>query len=197
MVLPWWQDQCVFGDAKNFVKGNLQVPNLWLVFIGTRLTHMKVASFEKVEFHFPRCAHGTKPRAENPNLDDVPTSKHENKIVHHVPPKNDHDSRWLFGKNSHLLFCKWEMFLLLDMGMFFLLSLMAVSCLWHMKWQLGWSLIAFVLILWLCWQVWRRKENLSLSNICISFIELGCFAITRQMISLTNLHSISMKSKSC
>jgi hypothetical protein len=54
---------------------------------------MKVASFEKVEFHFPRCAHGTKPRAENPNLDDVPTSKHENKIVHHVPPKNDHDSR--------------------------------------------------------------------------------------------------------
>jgi len=164
---------------------------------GTRLTHMKVVSFEKAGFHFPNCSHGTKLGAGNPNLNDVPTSKHENKILHHAPPKNDHDSRWLFGKNFHLLFCKWEMFLLLDMGMFILLSLMVVSCLWHTKWQLGWSLIALVLTLWLCWQVWRRKENLSLSNICISFIELGCFAITRQMISSTNLHLVLMNSKNC
>jgi hypothetical protein len=75
------------------VKWKLQVSNLWLVFTGTRLTYIKVASFEEVGFHFPRCSHGTKLGVGNPNLNDVASSKHENEILHHAPPKNDHDSR--------------------------------------------------------------------------------------------------------
>jgi hypothetical protein len=75
------KDQCVLGDAQNFVKGKLQVPNLCLVFTSTRLTHVEVESFEEASFHFPRSAHGTKPRTRNPNLDDIPTSKHENKYA--------------------------------------------------------------------------------------------------------------------
>jgi hypothetical protein len=48
--------------------------------------------FQRSWVSFLRCTHGTKPGAENPNLDDISTSK-ENQIVHRVPPKNDHDSR--------------------------------------------------------------------------------------------------------
>jgi hypothetical protein len=65
------KDQCVLGDVQNFVKWKLQVPNLWLVFTSTRFTHMKVASFEEARFHFPRCSHGTKLGARNPNIDDT------------------------------------------------------------------------------------------------------------------------------
>ncbi len=153
------------------MKWKLQVSNLWLVFTGTRLTYIKVASFEEVGFHFPRCSHGTKLGVGNPNLDDIQTSKHKNKIVHHAPPKNDHDGRWLSRKNSCLLFSKWEMFLLLDMGIFILLSLMVVLCLWHTKWQLGSSLISLVLTLCLCWQVQRRKElGFMHSSSCVFFL---------------------------
>jgi hypothetical protein len=38
-------------------------------------------------------------RGGNPNVDDIPISKCDNKTVHHVPPRKDHDSKWLFGKN--------------------------------------------------------------------------------------------------
>ncbi len=38
-------------------------------------------------------------RGGNPNTDDIPISKRDNKTVHCVPPGKYHDSNWLFGKN--------------------------------------------------------------------------------------------------
>ncbi len=35
----------------------------------------------------------------NPNPNDIPISKCDNKVVHRAPPRNDHDSRWLSRKN--------------------------------------------------------------------------------------------------
>ncbi len=34
----------------------------------------------------------------NLDVDDIPTLKHDNKIVHRAPPRKDHDSRWLSSK---------------------------------------------------------------------------------------------------
>jgi hypothetical protein len=60
---------------------------------------MEVASFEEVGFCFPKHAHAAQLGVRNPNQDDIPISKHDNKVVHHVLPINDHDKRWVFGKN--------------------------------------------------------------------------------------------------
>jgi hypothetical protein len=38
-------------------------------------------------------------RGGNPNVDDILISKCDNKTMHHVPPKKDHDSKQLSGKN--------------------------------------------------------------------------------------------------
>jgi hypothetical protein len=38
-------------------------------------------------------------RGGNPSVDDIPISKCDNKTMHHVPPKKDHDSKRLSGKN--------------------------------------------------------------------------------------------------
>jgi hypothetical protein len=71
---------------------------VWLVFIGTKLTHIEVASLEEVGFCFLRYAQ-VEARGGNPNVDDIPISKCDNKIVHHVPPRKDHDSKQLSRKN--------------------------------------------------------------------------------------------------
>ncbi len=130
----------------------LQVPDVWLVLINTSLTHMEVTSFEEIGFCLLRHAHVAQPRVGNPNIDDIPISKRDKKVLHRVPFGNDHDSRWLFGKfTSCLLFCMSRMFSLLGMGMFTLLTLMVVSCLWDIyEVTFGWYLIVFVLSLCLC-----------------------------------------------
>jgi len=58
---------------------------------------MEVASLEEARFHLVRRA-PIEVGIVNLDVDDIPTSKHDNKIVHRVPPGKDHDSRWLFGK---------------------------------------------------------------------------------------------------
>jgi hypothetical protein len=50
---------CIKGNVHDSMKGKLQVPHVWLVFISTRLTHMEVASFKEVWFRLPRHAHAT------------------------------------------------------------------------------------------------------------------------------------------
>ncbi len=37
------KDRCVLGDVQDFVKGKLQVTNVWLVFTSTKLTHIEMA----------------------------------------------------------------------------------------------------------------------------------------------------------
>ncbi len=136
------------------MKGKFQVLNLWLVFTSTRLMHMKVASFKGAMFYFLRCAHGTKLGARNPNLDDIPTSKHENKIVHHVPPKNELSPAILQVRDVPTL---------------------------------GYGHVYFI------------KSNGGVMSMTYE-VTIGvipnctCFDF---VISLTNLHSISMNSKSC
>jgi hypothetical protein len=60
---------------------------------------MEVASFEEVGFCLPKHAHVTQLGVGNPNQDDILVSKCDNKVVHRAPPRNDHDRRWIFGKN--------------------------------------------------------------------------------------------------
>jgi hypothetical protein len=66
---------------------------------------MEVAFLEEANFHLPRHA-----LVENgggdPNANDIPIPKHNNKIVHRVPPRKDHDSKWLFGKHSNATFLR-------------------------------------------------------------------------------------------
>jgi len=88
------------GDVCDSMKGKPQVPNVWPIFINIRFTHMEVTSFEEVEFCLPRCAHVAQLGVGNPNLDDIPISKRDKKVLHRVPPGNDHDNKWLFGKFS-------------------------------------------------------------------------------------------------
>jgi len=91
---------------------------------------MEVTSFEEIGFCLLRRAHVAQHGVRNPNIDDIPISKCDKKVLYRVPFGNDHDSRWLFGKfTSCLLFCMLRMFPLLGMGMFTLLTLMVVSCL--------------------------------------------------------------------
>jgi hypothetical protein len=47
------------GNVHDFVKGKLQVPYVWPIFISIRLTDMEVASFKKARFRLPRHAHAT------------------------------------------------------------------------------------------------------------------------------------------
>jgi hypothetical protein len=101
---PMWlclndKDRCVLGNVHDFMKGKPQVLDVWPIFTGTKLMHVEVASFEEARFCLPRRARATQPRVGNPNPNDIPISKHVNKVVHHVPPKNDHDNRWLYRKN--------------------------------------------------------------------------------------------------
>jgi hypothetical protein len=37
----------------------------------------------------------------NPNANDIPIPKHDNKIVLCAPPRKDHDSEWLFRKHMN------------------------------------------------------------------------------------------------
>ncbi len=39
----------------------------------------------------------------NPNVDDIPIPKRDNKIVHRAPFGKDHDSKWLFGKHLNAI----------------------------------------------------------------------------------------------
>jgi len=63
-----------------------------------KITHIEMASLEEVVFHFPKCAQ-VEVGGGNPNVDDIPISKRDNKTMHHVPLRKDHDSKWLCGKN--------------------------------------------------------------------------------------------------
>ncbi len=58
---------------------------------------MEVASLEKVGFHLVKHA-PVEVGIVNLNVNDHPTSKHDNKIVHCVPLGKDHDNMWLFRK---------------------------------------------------------------------------------------------------
>lgn len=88
----------MLGDVCDYVKGKPQVPKVWPIFTSIEFTHMEVASLEQVGFHVAKCAlvdvHGG-----NLNVETFPFSKHDNKIVYHAPPRKDHHSKWLFGKN--------------------------------------------------------------------------------------------------
>jgi hypothetical protein len=79
------------------VKGKPQVPNVWPIFTDIRFMCMEVAYLEEVGFRCPRCAQA-KAKGGNSNGNDILISKHDNKIVHHVPPRKDHDGKWLSGK---------------------------------------------------------------------------------------------------
>jgi len=57
-----------------------------------------MASLEEAGFHLPRCAQ-VEARGGNPNADNIPISKHDNKTVHRVPRGKEHNNNWLFGKN--------------------------------------------------------------------------------------------------
>jgi hypothetical protein len=59
---------------------------------------MEVTSFEEVEFCLPRYAHVAQLGVGTLNLNDIPISKCDKKVLHCVPPRNDHDNIWLFGK---------------------------------------------------------------------------------------------------
>ncbi len=50
-----------------------------------------MASLEEVGFRLLRCAQ-VEVRGANPNANDIPISKRDNKTVHRVPPRKDHDS---------------------------------------------------------------------------------------------------------
>ncbi len=79
------------------MKGKPQVPNVWPIFTDIRFMCMEVAYLEEVGFRCPRCAQA-KAKGGNSNGNDILISKHDNKIVHHVPPRKDHDGKWLSGK---------------------------------------------------------------------------------------------------
>ncbi len=44
---------CVLGDVRDYVKGKLQVPKVWPIFIGTKFIQMEVASLEEARFACP------------------------------------------------------------------------------------------------------------------------------------------------
>jgi hypothetical protein len=75
------------GRCSSLCEGEPQVLNVWPIFIAIRFMHMEVISFKEVGFRLPRHANATQPRVGNPNLDDIPISKRDNKVVHHVPPR--------------------------------------------------------------------------------------------------------------
>ncbi len=77
-------NQCVLGDVWDSIQSELQVPNVWPIFIGTRFTCIKVASLEDIRFNVFRQAHA-KIRGDNPKAYDILISKHDNKIVHVQP----------------------------------------------------------------------------------------------------------------
>jgi len=79
------------------VKGKLQVPYVWPIFTDIRFMCMEVAYLEKVGFYLPKCAQA-KAKGGNLNANDIPISKHDNKILHRTPPIKDHDGKWLFGE---------------------------------------------------------------------------------------------------
>jgi hypothetical protein len=79
------------------VKGRPQVPNVWLIFIDIKFMCMEVAYLEEVGFCLPRCAQA-KAKGGNSNANDILISKHDNKIVHDVPPGKYHNGEWFFGK---------------------------------------------------------------------------------------------------
>jgi hypothetical protein len=45
---------CVLGDVCDFVKGKLQVLEVWPVFTDIKFIHMEVASLEEAKFCLPR-----------------------------------------------------------------------------------------------------------------------------------------------
>jgi len=85
---------CVLGNVWDYVKGKPQVPYVWPIFTDIRFMCMEVAYLEKVGFHLPRCAQA-KAKGGNSNANDIPISKHDNKIMHRTPPIKDHDGKWL------------------------------------------------------------------------------------------------------
>jgi hypothetical protein len=62
---------------------------------------MEVALLEEVNFHMLKHAL-VEDVGGDPNAYDIPIPKHDNRTVHHVPPRNDHDNKWLFGKHSNV-----------------------------------------------------------------------------------------------
>lgn len=79
----------MLGDVQDSVKGKPQVPNVWPIFTNIIIMCME----EEVGFCLPRCAQA-KAKGGNSNANDILISKHDNKIVHHVPPRKDHNGEW-------------------------------------------------------------------------------------------------------
>jgi hypothetical protein len=63
---------------------------------------MELAFLEEASFHMLKHA-VVEDGGGDPNVDEIPIPKHDNKIVHHVPPRKDHDNKWLFGKHSNII----------------------------------------------------------------------------------------------
>jgi hypothetical protein len=78
------KNQCVLGDVSDSIQSELQVPNVWPIFISTRFTCIKVASLEDIRFNVFRQAHA-KVGGDNPKAYDIPISKQDNKTVHVQP----------------------------------------------------------------------------------------------------------------
>ncbi len=109
--------------------------------------------------------------------------------MHHAPLGNDHDNRWLFGKNLTAILHVKDV-LAPNMGMFTLLNLiMFVICEVTIGVSLNCTCHDFVSMLTSS----KKEENVSFANICISYIELGCIAIThyyKMWVQFISLHSV-------
>jgi hypothetical protein len=141
-----------------------------------------MASLEEAGFYLPRHAQ-VEAGSGNPNAKDIPISKCDNKTMHHVPLGKDHDSRWFSGKILTATVLRMKNVLNLGYG-----------CVYSLEFHGGVKVVTyelttrvipdctcpnFVSVL----TSLKKRGNFIFASTYISFIELGYFVITRQMIS--------------
>jgi hypothetical protein len=141
-----------------------------------------MASLEEARFYLPRDAQ-VEVGSGNPNANDIPISKRDNKTMHHVPPGNDHDSRWFSGEIPTATILRMKNVLNLEYGCVY--SLESHGGVKVVTYELTTRVIPnctcpnFVSML----TSLKERGKFIFASTYISFIELGYFVITRQMIS--------------
>ncbi len=117
------------------------------------------------------------------STNDIPISKCDNKTMHHVPPGKDHDSRWFSGKI--LIATVLQMKNVLNHRYGCVYSLESHGGVKVVTYELTTRVIPnctcpnFVSML----TSLKKRGRFIFASTYISFIELGYFVITRQMIS--------------
>ncbi len=115
----------------------------------------------------------------NPNVDNIPISKRDNKTVNHVPLGKDHDNNWLFGKNLIVVILRVKNVLNLGYG-----------CVYSLEFHGGVKVVTYEVTIGVITNCTcldfvfmltslKREEGPSLASTCISFIKLRCFVIIR------------------